>query len=433
VYDAVAAAPGQVWTIKHAHRELGFWDGTTYTVVAPEDVALVRAFSPEDVWYRIDYTYYRGNLVDGFEPVEESLPIRDLFGSGPDDVFALGDSTIEHFDGLAWTEVATTLDRSVLYTGTSGGMNSAWVGGQHGQIYHLDGELERTTPAIPEEHIERFTDVWSDGARVYAVGVGLHELDQSAATDSWDRLELGPENFFPQAIWGSSGTDIWLAGTGDRIYHFDGTTIDELVLDDPRTDADWTSIHGASPNDVWVVGAAGLARHYDGVSWNLVTTASVSTLDEVWVAPDGQAWAVGANGVVMHYTPSGSWVDVDAVTIPGIQWSGLTGSSSSDVWIASWADQIYHFDGVTWENVDFSGGQIEDMWTVASDDVWAVGQSGTVLHFDGISWNRLDVKLNDSFAGVWVSADGEGWAVGAFGRVLHRPRVLGALAAARAP
>jgi hypothetical protein len=64
-----------------------------------------------------------------------------------------------------------------------------------------------------------------------------------------------------------------------------------------------------------VVGTNGFASHFDGEEWNTAYTASISDINDVWVADDGNAWAVGENGIAMRYTPGEGWADLDEVTV----------------------------------------------------------------------------------------------------------------------
>jgi hypothetical protein len=350
---------------------------------------------------------------------------RHLFGTAPDDVYDVESGELWHFDGDDWTRLFTSADtdRTAQYDGTSYREGEAWTGGQLGRLFRVTGGVvEPTTAPIPDLLRQSLTSVWSDGERVYAVGPALLELDETGDTDVWRELPGAGTSFYPQAIWGSAPDDIWLVGSGERIYHFDGSEVVEIPNDAPAGTS-FSDIHGSGPDDVWAVGTNGKAKHYDGMSWVEVTTASVSDIDDVWVAPDGNAWAVGENGIVMRYTPGEGWDDELDVTVSTVQWKAVTGTSSSDVWIAGYHNEMAHFDGQEWsfeEGSGYASGHVRKLWALAPDDIWGASDFGIIVHYDGESWRALETRTRPTFTGLWVGADGEGWAVGEYGAIVHR-------------
>jgi hypothetical protein len=423
--DVLAVAPDRVWFLwTTTGGGLGFFDGVDYSIIAPGITSPPLSVGDE-IWYGTGSVLMRGNEIDGFAEVPSVTAGRHLFGTAPDDVYDVESGELWHFDGDDWTRLFTSADtdRTAQYDGTSYREGEAWTGGQLGRLFRVtDGVVEPTTAPIPDDMRQTLTSVWSDGDRVYAVGPALLELDASGDTDVWRELPGVGTSFYPQAIWGSAPDDIWLVGSGERIYHFDGSEVVEIPNDNPAGTS-FSDIHGSGPDDIWAVGTNGKAKHYDGMSWVEVTTASVSDIDDIWVAPDGNAWAVGENGIVMRYTPGEGWDDELDVTVSTVQWKAVTGTSSSDVWIAGYHNQMAHFDGEEWSFEDGSGyasGHVRKLWALAPDDIWGASDYGIIVHYDGDVWRALETRTRPSFTGLWVGADGEGWAVGEYGAIVHR-------------
>jgi hypothetical protein len=421
-----AGPDGRLWMvgISSGFEGVYLWDGVTFSNVVTERSHSAFVAAPDDVWVR-STSMLRGNDVDGFMPVAGG-PSSGLkvFGTGSADVYSVDNGTLQHFDGEGWTTVSFgTVPGSYQYTGAATAPGEAFTGGQWGRIARLTpDEVTADLPIIPMDQRQDFTGVWSDGTRVYAVGPGLFELDRTGDTDVWRQLPGAGTNFFPQAIWGSSATDIWLGGTGDRVYHFDGEVVEEVDYGIDLV-SEWSDIHGSGPDDVWFVGTRGIALHFDGEEWTSDPTASISDINDVWVAPDGNAWAVGRNGIVMRYRPDGGWEDVPEVTFSTVQWTAVTGTSSSDVWLGEYTNRTYHFDGTEWEAVEganFSSGSIQKLFALAPDDVWGAGDFGSIVHYDGSSWQRPSAKLDVSWQSIWMSPSGEGWVVGEKGAIAHR-------------
>jgi len=424
--DLLAVARDRVWFVgpTTSGHGLGFWDGVDYSVIAP-GITTPLLYLDGDVWYGTGAGIMRGNELDGFVEVPAVTGGGALFGTARDDVYDIESGTLFHFDGNDWTSLAsgTDTDGAIQYDGTSYRRGEAFTGGRWGRLFRVtDGVVEPTTQTIPDLVRQNITSVWSDGSRVYAVGPGLLELDASGATDVWEALPGPAADFYPQAIWGSAPDDIWLVGSGERIYHFDGNEVIEIPNDDPAGTS-LSDIHGSGPGDVWAVGTGGKAKHYDGMAWVAVTTASVSDIDDVWVAPDGNAWAVGENGIVMRYTPGEGWQDELDVTVSTVQWTAVTGSSSTDVWIAGYHNEMAHWDGAEWsfeEGSGYASGHVRKLWALAPDDIWGASDFGAFIHYDGATWRLLETRTRPSFTGLWVGANGEGWAVGEYGAIVHR-------------
>lgn len=431
--DRVAAAgESSVW---FAGAAVYRWDGQAFAAVNEHAPVALISTGPDDLWYTADQALFRGGTA-GFEQVPtirtSMWADRCVFASGPEDVYALdGTGSLRHFDGGVWNEGSYAFTDSTIYgghadTGTAHQPGEAWLGGGLGRLWRVtEGALEALTPEIPPVRTRDLKGVWSDGSNVYAVGGSFLRLDASGETDQWEPV-AGTEDLFGfMGIWGSSPTDIWVVGTFDRIWHFDGTTLTSVTSGLPEgASVDWNAVYGSGPSDVWAVGTQGEATHYDGQVWTAAPTASVSNIDDVWVSPDGNAYAVGENGIAMHFTPGQGWLDIADITYSTVQWKSVTGTGNDDLWVAGHqGNEIVHFDGTEWTSMDGTGyasGSIEKLWALGPDDVWGASSIGGVAHWDGSRWTRLDVKAYASLHGLWMAPDGEGWAVGNGGTILHR-------------
>jgi hypothetical protein len=110
-----------------------------------------------------------------------------------------------------------------------------------------------------------------------------------------------------RAIWGAAGDDLWLAGDGGTVFHFDGQTFSKHALPHPAV-AVINSIFGFGTNDVWAVGAVrdagdALAFHWDGQRWTEIPVEG-ATLEAVWGPRPDDVWAVGYRGTVLHFDGS---------------------------------------------------------------------------------------------------------------------------------
>ena len=70
------------------------------------------------------------------------------------------------------------------------------------------------------------------------------------------------------------------------------------------------SMCGRSASDVWAAGDGGTLLHWDGTSWSRIATGTTADLADIWCAPGGEVWTVGqekvlrlSGGVVSNLAP----------------------------------------------------------------------------------------------------------------------------------
>ena len=113
---------------------------------------------------------------------------------------------------------------------------------------------------------------------------------------------------------------------------------------------------------------------------------------------------------------------LDTLKTPFNYFTGLWGSSPSDVWTVGGGgdpdNRLWHFDGTKWsvynkEQIICAGNALIGF---SKDNVWMVGEEGRIWHFDGNMWEENFVYVqNDGFANimdVWGSNSNDIYAVG---------------------
>jgi hypothetical protein len=215
-------------------------------------------------------------------------------------------------------------------------------------------------------------------------------------------------------VWGSSGTDIFAAGVGGRILHYDGsswspmgsTTVQELAC-----------LWGSSGKDVFAVGFSGTLLHYDGNAWSPMDSGTHDHLIGVWGSSSSDVFAVGLSGTVLHYDGQ-SWSPMDSGTRSHL--IAVWGSSGSDVFAVGMSGTVLHYDGQSWSPMDRgSYAFLFGVWGSSGNDVFAAGESGTILHYDGSTWSPMQIDTSQEMIWVWGSSANDVFAVGAHGTILH--------------
>ena len=258
-------------------------------------------------------------------------------GSSANDVYAVGSSTIWHYNGRRW--VAEDEFSAFMHGVWAPASNDAYIawgspdGGLTGKVYHFDGRAWSVVASAPAA----LESAWGTSGRdVYAVGREGWILHYDG--NAWSAFNTG-RNEWLQGVWGSSPQDVFVSGLQDSILHYDGARWTRQYTGAPSS-----AVWGSSSHDVFTVGGPYIT-HYDGVSWSPQSSGTTNNLFGIWGSAPNDVFAVGTNGTILHYDGSG-W---------STQASGTTG----------------HLYGV---------------WGSSKYNVFAVGQ-GAILRYDGTRWS----------------------------------------------
>jgi hypothetical protein len=305
-------------------------------------------------------------------------PVTSIWGSGPDDVWALSDG-VYHFDGHAWSEALSP--------------------GQGG--------------ALAQQGPLAFDRVRGDGAGgvwVLAGGTVLH-FDGASWTAASPPSPLASTD---RGLWGRED-EVWIgAKTSDpsterlvtSVFHFDGRAWDSSVVVTPAPEcyggsslgSTWINdMSGSGSNDLWICGNTCAASNMTGVRSNFV---------QHW---NGIAWSpVGAEDL---QTVLDAPLAIDA--------SG----GDADVWAAT-CSQLWHWDGTHWTIAEYAltgAFELYALSRISSSDVLAVGYTatsadvgpkGTMFHFDGRSWKTDVFDDAGGFIDVWRTDANDIWVAG---------------------
>jgi len=263
---------------------------------------------------------------------KSGLVLRAVWGSSSTDVYAVGEDPdalagrVLHFDGSQWTEVRGFSPGQFEALG----LESVWGSSasdiyavgfvfdglfNESLIFHFDGTAwDRVR--VPGALKPSLVDVWgSSPTDVYAVGQEDEDFPSRGVVLHFDGASWTPvlqrPNFAPTSVWGSSASDVFVAGfqveesDGDfrvfgTVFHFDGTEWARVTL--PPGVGVLHGIWGSSPTDVFSVGDDGIILHFDGTAWTSTKPTGRSLLG-IWGSSSFDVFAVGETGTILHGTP----------------------------------------------------------------------------------------------------------------------------------
>lgn len=272
----------------------------------------------------------------GWSPfVDASTGFADLgavWGSAPQDVWAVGYNMIVHWDGSRWSISPANVGPLSGVWGSS--RTDVWAVGQAGAIYRYDGTA--WLPYDAGTHAA-LTAVWGSASDdVWAAG----EQDGGGPILHWDGGGWALSATFDaglDSVWGSSGL-VWTAGSAGHIWELKGGSW--APQDDQASGReDLTGLWGSGPTSVWAVSANGPAAFYGGNQDAWVAAASVSGLNAVWGTGADDIWGVGFGGTIVHYDGS-AWKPVTSGTTSAL--TGVWGSGPNDVWAVGTGGTILH-------------------------------------------------------------------------------------------
>jgi len=274
-----------------------------------------------------------------------------------------------------------------------------------------------------------------------------------------------PTGFGLHTVYGFSANDVWTAGEGGTVMHFNGGSWAPLT---PITDKDLYGLWGRRPDDLWIVGQSGTVLRWNGLQLLDASIPTPNTFTSVWGATDGDVWIVGA-GLLMRCKDDLSCINVPVpaweATGYGVVLNVVYGTAADDVYFAGDRGTLLHWNGFTVESIPFptnaslqslwSSGVTGDFWVAANDgtlwhhtdagfvnvvaqsnalravvgspvlpgggtpEVWALGDRGSIWRRRNTGNQLVYGGTTESLKSAWMSGPGDLWAVGLGGTLLH--------------
>lgn len=255
-----------VWATGNYGGYVVHWDGIRWSKLAvpanPSDCCVaVWASSPQDVWLIGDHgtvLRWNGTKWNDMKYPGSGTQLKAIWGADSSNVFVAGEvSKIQRWDGTRWqpdSDFETFGNVSIF--GSS--LDNMWLTSAN-SLYHRVGSdwvLESAGALIEPWSGWSFgpESVWVDGKSGFIRRI----RDPISWKPAWDIIILGPASR-RLGIWGSSATDVWVAGELNGLGRWGGNAL--IPLDGGASGNLW-ALWGAGPDDVWVVGDSGTILRY---------------------------------------------------------------------------------------------------------------------------------------------------------------------------
>ncbi len=219
-----------------------------------------------------------------------------------------------------------------------------------------------------------------------------------------------------RTIWGSSATDVYVAGHSDAgngiMYHYDGRNWQPVRLFSGVVTI-W-DIYGFAANDIWAVGeefyinpGLPLVLHYDGWKWQKVTLPPGGRLLESIGGPSPtNLFAGGINGTLFHYDgthwqPDSIPFDIEREALPWHFIPAIAGAPNSNDIYLLYVNQVgtnylLKREGGIWQVIyDMLNNPFSALWLSPWGTLYGTGAD--VQSWDGSKWNLLFENENREF------------------------------------
>lgn len=169
---------------------------------------------------------------------------------------------------------------------------------------HLDSRLENQHQETGQkfyaihldfDRVDQADIAWVAGDNGVIEGVGAYAYDADLPLRS---ITGYPAGSTVRAFWGFANTDLWVAGDGGNLFHWDGVSLTRKGSS--AAPANLRAGCGTDSSDVWVVGEGGYVGHATSVDLFRIDAGVTENLLGVWCSPDG-VWAVGEAGSILRY------------------------------------------------------------------------------------------------------------------------------------
>lgn len=222
-----------------------------------------------------------------------------IWGSSETEAWTATSSTIGEWDGKSWTWSPSLLPDRGLLLGNKA--DNVWLLGKNGGLRKTAKDWQVTDSGgagslCTSGHIGAKDDI------VCLDGKNARSLSHFDGT-TWTPIPL-PSKLKPHGVWkdGEGGLwvvaespewkTLWYRANGKFDMGFEGKSVGVFK--------NLYAIWGFSAKDIWMAGDGGAVVHWDGNMFNSIATGTTKTLRAIWGGKPGDLWIVGDRGTILR-------------------------------------------------------------------------------------------------------------------------------------
>ena len=233
--------------------------------------------------------------------------LESIWGSAATDLYVVSsEGRIFHSDGSAWTEQTgiNAPDTLVAISGSSA--SDVWAVGFSGSVAHRTSAWQIVDP----QTLVSFAGVDAHTGTVFGAA-GFGTLARNSGGTWTTKAVAAPfNNGSLRDVWAVSATDAWAVGDAVQndlrppIFHYDGAAITQAVPIGAFAAVDFNAIWGTSGTNIYAAGTDGTIVHFDGTMWAPIssTTPGRNALKRIHGSAPDDIYVVGDGGALWHYT-----------------------------------------------------------------------------------------------------------------------------------
>lgn len=398
--------------------------------------------------------WQRQAVANGSDHDTRAGVLWGLWGSGPEDVFAVGDAgLVLHWDGRCWTSEpsGTRLPLHAVCGSAAGTVFAVgWMGiiceRRAGRWTVIQGG---TTDASGRRYqscrsnqplfgicLDASGAVWAVGDHGRVVRCDArHEGEQH-----WQEMDTGVTGHL-RGILGLADGALMACGRNGLVIRRDGDAWQPMQT---GTGADLNRLWALAPDDIYALGGShdpasngslGCLLHFDGDHWSRVPARgrierlrgmAGDARNLVLVGDRGGIYRL-ADGVIERVGGAGEQDLLDVALFPDhalavgdlgtVLRSGAPAATDDE----AGARPRHRTSPLRWRRVGegITDRTLHAIWAAPSGRLFAVGEAGTILIGHGSRWESMQAPNRLDLRGIWGSSERHIFACGAHGSVLH--------------
>lgn len=240
---------------------LWHYDGNKYEVInlpenKPYEINGIYGFSSGDVWVVGEKSYYNSGFTDssfichynGYLWQQYFITgggrLRAIWGSTPNDIWAVGSNTLLHFNGASWVKNSFYIPPQGVQLASITGLSSdeVYMTGYRNDVvppldttfyylYYYNGNQwlvadssYKTYSSVSDENAWKFgIFLKTISGNIYSAGDGLFRKD----ADNW--IVLNNDEFILN-LGGNDSGNLFAVGSFGKLYHYNGKDWENIII-----------------------------------------------------------------------------------------------------------------------------------------------------------------------------------------------------------